>query len=217
MSEPVPDTQAGTVALKARERLGELAAHRDALAVGPGLGLDDETQALARALIAEIARPMVVDADALTALAGHLDRLREAPAARCLTPHPGEMARVLGTTVADVQRDRIATVRQVATAWKVDVVLKGATSVIGRPDGTVLLNPTGNPGMASAGTGDVLTGVLGALLARGLEPGVATAAAVYLHGLAGDVAAERVGQESLVAGDVIEALPEAFRRVGVGG
>jgi ADP-dependent NAD(P)H-hydrate dehydratase / NAD(P)H-hydrate epimerase len=95
------------------------------------------------------------------------------------------------------------------------VVLKGATSVIGRPDGAVLLNPTGNPGMASGGTGDVLSGVLGAFLARGLEAGAALAAAVYLHGLAGDVAAERVGQESLVAGDVVDALPEAFRRIGV--
>jgi NAD(P)H-hydrate epimerase len=96
------------------------------------------------------------------------------------------------------------------------VVLKGATSVIGLPDGTVRLNPTGNPGMASGGTGDVLTGVLGAFLARGLEPAAAVSAAVYVHGLAGDVAAERVGQESLVAGDVIEALPEAFRRARVG-
>jgi NAD(P)H-hydrate epimerase len=202
--------------MKARDALDELAGRRDAVAVGPGLGLDDETQALARALIFDCERPMVVDADALTALAGHLDRLRGAPAARCLTPHPGEMARMLGASVADVQRDRIATVRQFATAWEVHVVLKGATSVIGLPDGTVILNPTGNAGMASGGTGDVLTGVTGAFLARGLEPGVALPAAVYLHGLAGDVAAERVGQESLVAGDVIEALPEAFRRAGAG-
>jgi hydroxyethylthiazole kinase-like uncharacterized protein yjeF len=214
MSEPLADTPAGTLALKARERLGELAERRDAVALGPGLGLEEETQALARSLVFECARPMVVDADALTALAGHLERLHAAPAARCLTPHPGEMARLLGATVADVQRDRIATVRQFATAWDAYVALKGATSVIGLPDGTVLLNPTGNPGMASGGTGDVLTGVLGAFLARGLPPAAALPAAVYLHGLAGDVAAERVGQESLVAGDVVEALPEAFRRVG---
>jgi len=186
------------------------------VALGPGLGLDEDTQALARALVFDFEQPMVVDADALTALAGHLDRLRGARAARCLTPHPGEMARMLGVSIADVQRDRIATARQFATAWETPVVLKGATSVIGLPDGTVLLNPTGNPGMASGGTGDVLSGVLGAFLARGLEPAAALAAGVYLHGLAGDVAAERLGQESLVAGDVIEALPEAFRRVGAG-
>jgi NAD(P)H-hydrate epimerase len=216
MSEPVAETPAHTIALKAREVLGALAERRDAVALGPGLGLDDDTQALARALVFDCARPMVVDADALTALAGHLDRLRGAAAARCLTPHPGEMARMLGVSVAEVQRDRIATARQFATGWKVHVVLKGAASVIGQPDGIVLVNPTGNPGMASGGTGDVLTGVAGALLARGLEPAAALASAAYLHGLAGDVAAERVGQESLLASDLIEALPEAFRRVGAG-
>jgi NAD(P)H-hydrate epimerase len=126
------------------------------------------------------------------------------------------MARMMGASIAEVQRDRIATVRQFASAYETPVVLKGATSVIGLPDGTVLLNPTGNPGMASGGTGDVLSGVAGAFLARGLPAGAALAAAVYLHGLAGDVAAERLGQESLVASDVIEGLPEAFRRVGIG-
>jgi NAD(P)H-hydrate epimerase len=214
MSEPLPETAARTIALAALGRLRELAARRDAVTLGPGLGLEDETQELARRLVFECPQPMVVDADALTALAGRLDHLRGAAGSRCLTPHPGEMARMLGAGVADVQRDRIATVRQFATAYETAVVLKGASSVVGLPDGTVLLNPTGNPGMASGGTGDVLSGVLGAFLARALEPGTALAAAVYLHGLAGDVAAERVGQESLVASDVIEALPEAFRRVG---
>jgi NAD(P)H-hydrate epimerase len=216
MSQPLAETGAHTVALKARDVLGELAERRDAVTLGPGLGLDDETQALARSLVFECPRPMVVDADALTALAGHLDRLRGVPAARCLTPHPGEMARMLGASVADVQRDRVATVRQFATTWATPVVLKGATSAIGLPDGRVLLNPTGNPGMASGGTGDVLAGVLGAFLARGLDAAAALGAGVYLHGLAGDVAAGRVGEESLIAGDVIEALPEAFRRVGAG-
>ena len=210
MSEPLPETETRTIALKARDLLDDLAQRRDAVALGPGLGIDEDTQALARALVFECRKPCAVDADALTALVGHLDRLRGAPAARCLTPHPGEMARMLGATVEDVQRDRITTVRRFATGFRVHVVLKGATSVIGNPDGTVLLNPTGNPGMASGGTGDVLTGVLGAFLARGLPPGAALAAAVFLHGLAGDIAAARHGQESLIAGDVIEALPAAF-------
>jgi ADP-dependent NAD(P)H-hydrate dehydratase / NAD(P)H-hydrate epimerase len=211
----VVETGARTISLKALETLRDLAARRDAVTLGPGLGLDEETQALARTLVFECPQPMVVDADALTALTGHLDRLRGAAGPRCLTPHPGEMARMLGVSVADVQRDRIATARRFATTHAVSVVLKGASSVVGLPDGTVLLNSTGNPGMASGGTGDVLSGVLGAFLARGLAAEAALPAAVYLHGLAGDVAAERVGQESLVAGDVIEALPEAFRRVGV--
>ena len=187
------------------------------MALGPGLGLDEETRQAARELARDLPGSLVIDADALTALAGHLDVLREARGPRCLTPHPGEMARMLGVPVAEIQRDRVATVRSFATAHGVHVVLKGATSVLGSPDGRVLLNPTGNPGMASGGTGDVLTGMVGAFLARGLAPGAALAAAVYLHGSAGDIAASRVGQEALVASDVIAAIPDAFRRLAGGG
>ncbi len=214
MTEALPETPARTLALKAREVVAELAARRDAVALGPGIGLDAETQQTARALVQELAKPLAVDADALSALAGHLDALRSAPAARCLTPHPGELARMLGVTTEQIQKDRIATVREFATRYGTHVVLKGAASVIGDPDGRVVVNPTGNPGMASGGTGDVLTGMLGAFLARGMAPGSALQSAVYLHGLAGDIAAARVGQESLVARDVIGALPEAFTRLG---
>jgi NAD(P)H-hydrate epimerase len=216
MTEPLPETGARTLALKAREVVAELAAQRDAVALGPGIGLDEETGAAARALVQELARPMAIDADGLSALAGHLDVLGSAPAARCLTPHPGEMARMLSVSVRDVQRDRIATVRDFAGRYRAHVVLKGAWSVIGDPERRVFVNPTGNPGMASGGTGDVLTGILGAFLARGMAPGAALQSAVYLHGLAGDIAAERLGEESLIAGDVIAALPEAFRRLGGG-
>jgi NAD(P)H-hydrate epimerase len=216
MSEPLPETSARTLALKARDTIVELATARDAVALGPGIGLDGETQQVARSLVQELRKPMAVDADALTALAGRLETLREAPAARCLTPHPGEMARMLGGRVDEVQRDRIECVRQFATRHRAYVVLKGARSVVGAPDGRVLVNPTGNPGMASGGTGDVLTGMLGAFLARGLEPGAAMLASVYLHGSAGDIAAERVGEEALIARDVIAAIPEAFRRLGGG-
>jgi ADP-dependent NAD(P)H-hydrate dehydratase / NAD(P)H-hydrate epimerase len=218
MTEPLPETSARTLGLKAREAILELAGSRDAVALGPGIGLDHETTQVARALTRELRQPMAIDADGLTALAGHLDVLRGAPAARCLTPHPGEMARLLGARVDEVQRDRIGTAREFATRHRVHVVLKGARSVIGMPDGRVVVNPTGNPGMASGGTGDVLTGVLGAFLARGLDPEAAMLSSVYLHGSAGDVAAERVGEESLVARDVLAAIPEAFERLsGHGG
>jgi hydroxyethylthiazole kinase-like uncharacterized protein yjeF len=210
MTEALAETGAGSVALRAGDRVLELAAARDAVALGPGLGLDAETQELARTLARRLDRPLVLDADALTALAGRLDLLRDSPAPRCLTPHPGEMARLLGATVADVQRDRVGTARGLATAQHVHVALKGATTVVGAPDGRVFLNPTGNPGMASGGTGDALTGMLGAFLARRMEPADACIAAVYLHGLAGDLAAARLGEESLVASDLIEALPDAF-------
>ena len=120
---------------------------------------------------------------------------------------------MLGVTTADVQRDRITVAREFVKTHRVHLVLKGAVSVIATPEGTVVLNPTGNPGMASGGTGDVLTGMVGAFLARGLAPHDALVSAVYLHGVAGDVAAERMGEESLIARDVITALPEAFKRV----
>ena len=217
MTETLPETSARTLALKAREAILELAGSRDAVAIGPGIGLDDETAQVARGLVHELRLPMAVDADALTALAGHLDVLRDAPAPRCLTPHPGEMARMLGARVDEVQRDRIETVREFATRHRVHIVLKGARSVIGAPDGRVFVNPTGNPGMASGGTGDVLTGMLGAFLARGLEPGAALRASVYLHGSAGDIAAERLGEEALIARDVIAGIPEAFKRLRGGG
>jgi hydroxyethylthiazole kinase-like uncharacterized protein yjeF len=210
MTEPLAETAVGTVALAARERVLELAGARDAIALGPGLGLDADTQELARCLARELDRPLVLDADALTAIARRLELLRHAPAPRCLTPHPAEMARLMGTSVADVQRDRVAAARGVATGYDVHVALKGATTVVAAADGRVFLNPTGNPGMASGGTGDVLTGMLGALLARGMQPPDALVAAVYLHGLAGDLAAARFGEESLIASDVIEALPDAF-------
>jgi hydroxyethylthiazole kinase-like uncharacterized protein yjeF len=211
MTEPLAETAARSVGLKALDAIVELAARRDAVALGPGLGLDAETQALARELVRELAVPMVVDADALTALAGHLDVLGAAHGARCLTPHPGEMARLLGLGVADVEQDRIGVARQLATRQRVYVVLKGAGSVIATPSGQAYVNPTGNPGMASGGTGDVLTGMVGAFLARRLAPDAALRAAVYLHGRAGDLAATRVGQEALVATDVIAALPEAIQ------
>jgi len=213
MTEPLPETAAHTLAVKAREPLAALAEARDAVAVGPGLGLDHETRGLARDLVGTLARPMAVDADALTALSDHLHVLRGVHAARVLTPHPGEMARLVGASVDDVQRDRIGVARAFATTHGVYLVLKGARTLIAEPDGRVLINPTGNAGMASGGTGDVLTGILGALLARGIDAARAAPAAVYLHGLAGDVAAERVGEEALIASDVIEALGEAFRRL----
>ena len=216
MTEPLPETPARSLAMKAREPIVALAEARAAVAIGPGLGLDDETRALARVLVSTLPRPIVVDADALTALSDHLDVLRGAHAARVLTPHPGEMARLVGGAVADVQADRVGAARAFATTHGVHLVLKGARTLIAAPDGRVVINPTGNAGMASGGTGDVLTGILGALLARGIDAAQAAPAGVYLHGLAGDIAAERVGEEALIAGDIIDALGEAFRRLADG-
>lgn len=210
MTHPLPETAAGAVAKAALGPILELATSMDAVALGPGLSLHPEAQALARALVADLPRPMVVDADALSALAGHLDILAGAPGPRVLTPHPGEMARMLGMTVTEIQADRLDGTRAFAIKHRVWLVLKGARSVVAAPDGQVWINPTGNPGMAKGGSGDVLTGMAGAFLARGLTPAAALQAAVYFHGLAGDLGRAERGEEGLLASDIVEAIPRAL-------
>ncbi len=210
MTEPLAETPGRTLSLAARARILELAERTDAVALGPGLSLDPETQELIRGLVVEVAQPMVVDADALTALAGHLDLLDRAAGPRALTPHPGEMARMLGVSIAAVQSDRLETVRTFCVEHRVALALKGAGTVIGSADGRVFINPTGNPGMASGGAGDVLTGMVGAFLARGLDGLAALQAGCFLHGLAGDLGCAAKGEEGLIAGDIIEALPAAM-------
>jgi hydroxyethylthiazole kinase-like uncharacterized protein yjeF len=182
------------------------AAGKSALAIGPGIPRGPETAALLGQLLAEFHGPVVLDADALNALAGGLDLLRAASGPVVLTPHPGEMARLCSLTSEQVQADRVGTARGLATAQRMTVVLKGARTVVADPDGTVAVVPTGNPGMASGGTGDVLCGMLGAFLAQGLPMKEAARAAPYLHGLAGDRAARRLGERGLKASDLADEL-----------
>jgi NAD(P)H-hydrate epimerase len=212
MTEALPETASGSVSAKAVELVLEWSRRTDAVAIGPGLGLDHETQSAVRDLAREIERPLVLDADALTALAGRLGALRQARGPRLLTPHPGEAARLLDRTVAEVQADRLESARRLSGESGAVVALKGAYTVVAAPGGVVALNPTGNPGMASGGTGDVLTGVAGGLLAQGLAPEPALRAAVYLHGTAGDLAAALRGEAGLLAGDLVEQLPAALAR-----
>jgi len=216
MTEPLPETPGQSASLKAKGRILELAQRIDAIVLGPGLSLDSETQSLVRELVMEVERPMVVDADGLTALAGHLDLLKTAPAPRCLTPHPGEMARLVGGTVAGVQADRIETVRNFCQRYRTFVVLKGARSIIGEPGGKIYINPTGNPGMATGGSGDILSGMVGAFLARGMDSLAALEAGVFLHGLAGNLARDEKGEEGVIAGDILEAIPRAILKVQSG-
>jgi NAD(P)H-hydrate epimerase len=175
------------------------------------MGRNPETAQLIRKLVNELPRPMVVDADGLNALDSK--NLR-GPAARILTPHPGEMARLASSTVKDVQADRIGCARGFAQERGVYLVLKGNRTVIASPDGRAWINPTGSPAMATGGTGDVLTGMIAGLLAQfpdQLE--AALLAAVYLHGRAGELGAARLGEKSLIATDLFEFLPEAMREV----
>ena len=217
MTEPLAETRAGSVAREAADRVLELAAERDVLAIGPGLGSTDKsTRALMRVVTVKRQRPMVIDADGLNSLAPWADNLRgstELPL--ILTPHPGEMARLVSRPVSEVLRNPIDIARTFAVDRGVILVLKGSPSVVAAPDGQVYVNATGNAGMATGGTGDVLTGMIASFVAQKVaDPLSATIAAVYLHGLAGDIAASRVGTRAMIASDITAHLAEAFIEVG---
>ncbi|MFQ6672620.1 MAG: NAD(P)H-hydrate dehydratase, partial [Candidatus Tectimicrobiota bacterium] len=170
-----------------------------------------ETVAFLNELLPAIRVPLVIDADGCNAIAQlGAKALKGTEGTVCLTPHPGEMARLLGSDTATVQGDRVAAAREAAQRYGAVVVLKGARTVLADPDGAVAINLPGNPGMASGGVGDVLTGLIGGLCARRLEPYEACQAGVYLHGYAGDLAAEQVGEIALTASDLLEALPRAL-------
>lgn len=217
MTEALAETSSGSVAREAVDRVVELAAERDVVAIGPGLGSSDEsTRAFVRAVMMKRRRPMVIDADGLNSLAPWARNLAGSPELpMILTPHPGEMARLISKPIADVIKNPVDVARSFATERNVILVLKGSPTVIAAPDGQVYVNATGNAGMATGGTGDVLTGMIASLIAQKLDdPLGATIAAVYLHGLAGDIAASRAGTRALIASDISAHLGEAFISVG---
>ena len=185
----------------------------DAVALGPGLTTHPQTVACVHRVLRAAHVATVVDADALNACAGTTRLFTRRRVPLILTPHPGELSRLTGFSVAAIQRDRQRTALRFAKRWDVVVVLKGHRTVIATPAGRVFVNPTGNPGMATAGAGDVLTGMLVSLLGQGLTPEHAAVCAVYLHGLAGDMAARRHGQIGLIASDIAATIPQAIRRV----
>ncbi len=209
MTAPLTEV-GGAVSLQAMAELLELGEGKQALALGPGLGTGDETGALIRRFLQGTELPAVVDADGLNALAGHLEVLaRRRGRPTVLTPHPGEMARLCGRTVAAVQADRIDVARDFAVTHGVVVVLKGARTVTACPDGRIWINASGHAGMASGGMGDVLTGLIGGLLAQGMTAAAAAALGTFLHGLAGDCLRDRYGDAGLLAGDLLRELPAA--------
>lgn len=211
--QPQPETASGSLAAAAVDGLLELGRSVDFAVVGPGLSLDPETAAAVRRLVAGLEVPLLVDGDGLTAVVDHLGVVRERKAPTVLTPHPGEMARLTGRPVAEIRDDPVGTVQEISRDLGAVVLLKGARTLVGEPDGRVRLNPTGNSGMGTAGSGDVLTGTIAALSGLGLGIGDAAATGVWVHGLAGDLAAARVGPDGMTAGDVLDALPEAMRRL----
>jgi NAD(P)H-hydrate epimerase len=209
MTRPLPEGASGVVGLAAVTDIAALAENADVLAVGPGLGRAEDTCAAVREVVKNVHCPLVIDADGLNALAGHGEVLRQAAALAVLTPHPGELARLIDRTPAVINADRLAAARAAAESLGAVIVLKGPGTVVAFPDGEAFINPTGTAALATGGTGDVLTGVIAALIAQGLASQDAAVAGVFLHGLAGEIAA-RGGMVGLAAGDLLPALPAAI-------
>ena len=214
MTLPMPETSEHTFSLAALPLLETFAQTHQAVGLGPGLTTHPETMEMVQALIPEIQRPCVIDADAINALAEKPAILRNCHSTPVLTPHPGEMARLVGDISAQhVNAHRLSVAQEFAQHHSCILVLKGARTIVAEPDGQAAICPTGNPGMATAGMGDVLTGMIAGLLAQGLPPGLAAKAGVFLHGLAGDLGMHKLGQTSLIASDLLNFIPQAILTV----
>lgn len=211
MVRPLPSTKKGTLSLQGLAEIKQFCKTQQVLALGPGLSQHTTTQKLIRNIIQEIELPMVIDADALNALKGNLKVLQACCGRAVLTPHPGEFLRVFGGTLDESAALRKKRAEEVARTHGVVIVLKGHRTVVASPEGQVYVNSTGNPGMATAGSGDVLTGIITALLGQGLSCFEAACLGAHVHGLAGDLAAKKTGQVSLIAGDLLHFLPDAFK------
>jgi len=207
MTEPLPETQKQTLSLRAFHSILRLCENKKAVIIGPGIGTFKETQSLVLKLIKTLNLPIILDADGLTALATQPKILPAMNRQLILTPHPGEMARLIQSTVKDVQENRISISKNFSQSNHVYLILKGHRTLITNPTGEVFINPTGNPGMASGGTGDILTGMIGGLICQGLDILPSLQTAVYLHGAAGDEVAREKGEKSLIATDMLEKIP----------
>jgi NAD(P)H-hydrate epimerase len=222
MTEALPETEDGAISLRALDgqRLDKLVAGKTVLAVGPGIGAQPETAEFVRTVVNKYSLPLVLDADGLNAFDGRMDSFRKDVrpiGSTVFTPHPGEMARLTGKTIVEIQAQRVAVAREFSQQFGVTLVLKGFRTLIASPDGQVEVNPTGNPGMAKGGSGDVLTGMVAGLRAQfPTHPvGEVATAAVYLHGMAGDLAAAELGQHSMLAGDLLERIPQAYKKLTI--
>jgi hydroxyethylthiazole kinase-like uncharacterized protein yjeF len=213
MTIALPEAEEGVLGADAAKRIAEWVEGKDALILGPGLGTHPETVRCVHDILRQVRLPVVLDADGLNALAVDPQTPGDIRAPLILTPHPGELARLRRTTTATIQADRLTAARETAQAYHAIVVLKGAHTIIAEPEGTLYFNLTGNPGMATAGSGDVLSGVIGALLGQGYTPSLAARIGVHIHGLAGDLVATTLGERALIAGDLIDMLPRAFQQI----
>ncbi|MEW6672987.1 MAG: NAD(P)H-hydrate dehydratase [Thermodesulfobacteriota bacterium] len=213
MTAPLPETIDALFAESACDRIQDLLSDKRCMVFGPGVGISPEIESLLRRILPTLNVPMVIDADGLNNLAADVGMLKTAGAPVIVTPHPGEMARLTGASVREIQADRLGCARKFSKKYKLHVVLKGARTVIAHPDGKVYVNPTGNAGMASGGMGDVLTGVIGGLLTQGYTPEAASHMGTYLHGAAADHLAEQMGPVGYLAGDVMNVIPNQIKKL----
>jgi NAD(P)H-hydrate epimerase len=212
MIKVLPETKDGTLSLQGLPEIATTIERMDAAAIGPGLSQNPQTKSLIVQLLPKIRKPLVLDADGLNAVAAEIQVLKTLPLPIILTPHPGEMGRLVRLSAEDVQRDRERIAKEFAKRHRVIVVLKGHGTIVASFDGSVYVNDTGNPGMASGGCGDVLTGMIAGLLGQKLPLFDAARLGVYLHGLAGDLVAAERGEIGLLASDLADRIPQAIRR-----
>ncbi len=216
LTRGVAETRERTLSAAAWGEISSLLANKKAVVFGPGLGVSPEIGSLLEKLLAESLVPLVIDADGLNVLAQNRDMLRAAKGPVILTPHPGEMGRLLRVSAQEVQANRVEAARQAALLLQSVIVLKGPATITAVPEGHIFINSTGGPSLATAGSGDVLAGVIASLLAQGLEPACAAMLGVYVHGLAGDLLAESKGMRGVMAGDIVETLPLALKTLEAG-
>ena len=213
MMKPLPETRQGTLSRSALQPIRNFLKTQDILAIGPGLSLNRQTQAVVRDTVLGSTKPVVLDADGLNAFKGQADLFRKCKVPVIVTPHAGEFVRLFGTPVPKGEKLRRQRAVDVAKKYRVIVVLKGYHTVVASPQGKVYVNKTGNPGMATGGSGDILTGMIAAMLGQGAAPFQAACFGVLIHGLAGDMAAKQKGEISMVASDILGALPSAFQQM----
>ncbi|MFH1797931.1 MAG: NAD(P)H-hydrate dehydratase [Candidatus Omnitrophota bacterium] len=215
MTLPLPETKNGELSVEAKKEILDFSKKCDAAVIGPGLGRGAEVCKLVKELIKHLEIPLILDADGINALDGKIDFLKKRKGRIVITPHPGEMARLMGKGISEVQADRTETAKEAAKLSGSIVCLKGHATVVADPDGNVYINKTGNSGMATGGSGDVLTGMIASFIGQGIDDFSSAVTGVYLHGLAGDIAADKKGQFSMTASDILTCLPEAFKKAGI--
>jgi len=217
MTAPLPETEEQSVSDEALGKLLEISKGKRVVALGPGLSRHPNSASLVLQMLRKIQLPVVLDADGINALEGKYKELSALKTSLVITPHPGEMARLLGISSKEVQANRVSTAESAARETGAVIVLKGAGTVVAAPEGITYINPVGNSGMGTAGSGDVLTGIIASLIAQGMSPREAAVAGVYLHGICGDYTREEKGERGMLAGDMVSVIPFVLNQLEIGG